>query len=132
MTMPLHEYVQFWILSAKGDWEASQTLIKDNHPKHAMFCIYLSLEKLLKANWILDNGETFPPMTHNLENLFAQTELDLEIKDVDLLKLINTWNIEGRYQDYRNKLSKSYTKEYIKEKLIHIEDIRKCLLERLP
>jgi len=130
--MTLQEHIQYWVRSSNEDWEASHFLLKGNHMVHAMFFIHLTLEKLLKANWILDNGETFPPMTHNLENLFAQTELDLEIKDVDLLKLINTWNIEGRYQDYRNKLSKSYTKEYIKEKLIHIEDIRKCLLERLP
>lgn len=91
-----------------------------------------TLQKLLKANWVLDNEESFPPMTHNLENLFSQTELELNAADIDFLKVVNTWNMEGRYQDYRNKIAKSYSMEYIQEKLPQIERIRTCLLERLP
>jgi HEPN domain-containing protein len=130
--MSLQDHVRYWVDSANADWSASQSLLENKHLLHAMFFIHLSLEKLLKANWVLDNGESFPPMTHNLENLYSQTELELEANNIDLLKLINTWNIEGRYQDYRNKLARSYTEEYLHEKLLRIETVRKCLLERLP
>lgn len=131
MTMTLKEHIYYWVNSASGDWDAAHTLLASNHVFHAMFFIYLSMEKLLKANWILDNGESFPPLTQNLENLYAQTEIELDASEIDLLKLVNTWNIEGRYQDYKNKLAKSYTLSYLKERLVKIETIRTCLLERL-
>lgn len=130
--MTLTDHIHYWVRSAEGDWLASHSLLKDRHLLHAMFFIHLTLEKLLKANWVLDNGESFPPMTHNLENLFSQTELNMDAIDIDFLKIINTWNMEGRYQDYRNKIAKSYSMEYIQEKLPQIERIRTCLLERLP
>ncbi len=126
--MTLKEHIEYWKNSAMGDWNAAQSLIETRHLPQSMFIFYLSIEKLLKANWILDNGESFPPLTHNLENLYAQTEIELEANDIDLLKLVNTWNIEGRYQDYRNKLAKSYTYAYLSERLVKIDVIRKCLL----
>jgi HEPN domain-containing protein len=132
MAMTLQEHIQYWTQSAGEDWLAAHSLLRDKHLVQAMFFIHLNLEKLFKANWILDNGESFPPMTHNLENLYAQTELELSASEIDLLKMVTTWNMEGRYQDYRNKLSKAYTFEYIQEKLLQIEALRKCLLERLP
>ncbi len=130
MTLP--EHIHYWVRSAEGDWLASMSLFKHQHVPQALLFMCGTLQKLLKANWVLDNEESFPPMTHNLENLFSQTELELNAADIDFLKVVNTWNMEGRYQDYRNKIAKSYSMEYIQEKLPQIERIRTCLLERLP
>ena len=130
--MTLNEHILYWKNSSVSDWDAAESLLSARYVVQALFFFHLSVEKLLKANWILDNEETFPPITHNLENLYAQTEVDLEASQIDLLKLLSTWNIEGRYQDYRQKLARSYTIEYVKEKLPNIQIIRQCLLERLP
>lgn len=132
MTMTKIDYILYWKNSAESDWVAAQDLLKLKHILHALFFIHLSLEKLFKANWVLDNDESFPPMTHNLESLYSQTEVELDGNQLDMLKLINTWNIEGRYQDYRNKIAKTYSETYVKERLPKIETLRQCLLERLP
>ena len=132
MAMTLKGHILYWKNSSVSDWEAAESLLSARYVVQALFFFHLSVEKLLKANWILDNEETFPPITHNLENLYAQTEVDLEASQIDLLKLLSTWNIEGRYQDYRQKLARSYTIDYVKEKLPNIQIIRQCLLERLP
>jgi HEPN domain-containing protein len=132
MAMTLKQHILYWKNSSVSDWEAAESLLSARYVVQALFFFHLSVEKLLKANWILDNEETFPPITHNLENLYAQTEVDLEASQIDLLKLLSTWNIEGRYQDYRQKLARSYTIDYVKEKLPNIQIIRQCLLERLP
>ena len=130
--MTLKQHILYWKNSSFSDWEAAESLLSARYVVQALFFFHLSVEKLLKANWILDNEETFPPITHNLENLYAQTEVDLDASQIDLLKILSTWNIEGRYQDYRQKLARSYTIEYVKEKLPNIQIIRQCLLERLP
>jgi HEPN domain-containing protein len=132
MAMTLKQHILYWKNSSFSDWEAAESLLSARYVVQALFFFHLSVEKLLKANWILDNEETFPPITHNLENLYAQTEVDLDASQIDLLKILSTWNIEGRYQDYRQKLARSYTIEYVKEKLPNIQIIRQCLLERLP
>jgi HEPN domain-containing protein len=132
MAMTLKEHILYWKNSSVSDWDAAESLLSARYVVQALFFFHLSVEKLLKANWILDNEESFPPITHNLENLYAQTELDLSASQIDLLKLLSTWNIEGRYQDDRHKLARSYTIDYVKEKLPNIQTIRQCLLERLP
>ena len=47
------------------------------------------------------------------------------------LKVINFWNIEGRYPDYRNAVQKTATKKYLDSKIKIIEGIRTCLIEKL-
>lgn len=111
---------------------AALDLLKMKHVLHALFFIHLTLEKLFKANWVLDNEENFPPMTHNLESLYSQIEAELDENQLDTLKLVNTWNMEGRYQDYRNKIARLYSESYVRERLPKIESVRKCLLEKLP
>jgi HEPN domain-containing protein len=132
MTMTLHDHIQYWVKMAESDWEAAHSLLSSKHLIQSLFFFHLSIEKLLKANWIFDNGESFPPMTHHLESLYAQTEIQFSEKQLDMLKLVNTWNIEGRYQDYRQKLARSYSETYIRERLEVVQTIKACLLERLP
>jgi len=132
MAMTIQDHIQYWKKSSESDWNAACSLLESRYIVQALFFFHLSIEKLLKANWIFDNEESFPPLTHNLESLFAQTEINLDGNQIDLLKLLTTWNIEGRYQDYRQKLARSYTKEYVQERLPKVEEIRQCLLERLP
>ena len=132
MAMSIQEHMLYWKNASLSDWDAAGSLLDSGYIVQALFFYHLAMEKLLKANWILDNEESFPPLTHNLESLYAQTELNLDGNQIDLLKLLSTWNLEGRYQDYRRKLAKTYTRDYVKERLPKIEVIRTCLLERLP
>lgn len=130
--MTLQQHIHYWKNASNSDWEAAHSLLESGYILQALFFFHLSIEKLLKANWILDNEESFPPMTHQLEMIYSQTEMELNGDQLDLLKLVNSWNIEGRYQDYRQKLARSYTREYVKERLIKLNEIRECLQKRLP
>ncbi len=97
----------------------------------ALFCWHLCIEKLLKAHWVKDNEENFAPRTHNLTLLHDQTLLNLSEDTQADLRIINFWNIEGRYPDYRNIVFKAATKEYIEEKGPMIKNIRLCLIEKM-
>ncbi len=125
------EQINYWINAAEEDWQVAADLIKLKRYLHALFLLHLVIEKLLKANWIYDNfGET-PPFTHNLEYLYSQTSVELSANDVDFLRLLSAWNIEGRYPDYQNKIHKIATEEYTLSKFETAKNIRQCLLERL-
>ena len=79
----------------------------------------------------MDNEETSPPRIHDLEHIYAQTSLQLSTEQLDLLRVMNSWNLEGRYQDYKDKFYKSPTYIYTKQKLDQVENLRVWLLSEM-
>jgi HEPN domain-containing protein len=130
--MEKSEMVAFWIKSAEQDWDAVQALFRSGNNMHALFFAHLTIEKLLKAHWVKDNAENYPPRVHNLEHLYNQTNLVLDSEQIDELRIITAWNMEGRYQDYRDRFYQLSTTEYTGKKLQIVEEIKKCLLEKMP
>ncbi len=99
-----------------------------------MFCLFafhLTIEKLLKAHWVKDNINDYPPRIHDLPELYNQTDLNLENGMFDYLSSINEWNIESRYPDYKLKIYQRATDQYLNEHLQKILELKKCLLKKL-
>ena len=55
----------------------------------------------------------------------------MDSEDVDELRIITAWNMEGRYQDYKDRFYKLCTKEYTNSKLKTVKKIREWLLKKL-
>jgi HEPN domain-containing protein len=125
------EIIQHWINMADRDWKSVLTLERDGQFVHALFFSHLVIEKLLKAHWVKSNLENEAPRVHDLEFLYNQTELTLSAEEVDLLNVMNSWNIEGRYQDYKDKFFKKASRTYTSEKLKQVDILRTWLLSEL-
>ncbi|MEO5571115.1 MAG: HEPN domain-containing protein [Bacteroidia bacterium] len=123
--------IQYWKDGAEESWESAQTLIAGSRYVMALFCWHLCIEKLLKAHWVKDNEDDYPPRIHNLTILHDQTKLNLPEEMQADFRVINFWNIEGRYPDYQNMVYKTATIEYMESKQKMIENIRLCLIEKL-
>ena len=54
-------------------------------------------------------------------------KLSLTDEKIEILTVINTFNISARYDDYKNEFYNKCTKEYAKEQLEQIEVIRTWL-----
>jgi HEPN domain-containing protein len=102
-----------------------------NQRMFALFAYHLTIEKLLKAIWIKDNIDNFPPRTHDLKLLYNATDLNLDAKWVDYLGIMNDWNIESRYPDYKMKLQKVATVEYIENHQVQLDALNNVLVEYL-
>jgi hypothetical protein len=50
---------------------------------------------------------------------------------IDELRIMNAWNIEGRYQDYKDRFKQICTKEYTLQKMELADQIRKWLINKL-
>jgi HEPN domain-containing protein len=112
---------------ADRDWKSVLALQASRQFVHALFFSHLVTEKLLKAHWLADNEEVNPPKTHDLEYLYNQTNLTMDPEQVDLLRIMNSWNIEGRYQDYKDKFYKNTTAAYVDNKLKQVDGLRQWL-----
>ncbi|MEO8148994.1 MAG: HEPN domain-containing protein [Bacteroidia bacterium] len=124
-------HIQYWKEGAEESWQSAETLIAGGRYMMALFCWHLCIEKLLKAHWVKDNEGDYPPRIHNLTILHDHSKLNLTEEMQADFRVINFWNIEGRYPDYRNLIFKTATKDYIESKQKMIENIRLCLIEKL-
>ena len=129
--MEITEHIDYWLQSSNDDFEVFVVLLNSGKYLHAMFIAHLSLEKLLKAHWVKDNHNAVPPKTHNLITLNKQTKLDLSHEQLVFMTLMNDFQIQGRYPDYKFKIKQLLTKDYVDKIIPKYEELRKCLQEKI-
>ncbi len=125
------EQIQYWIETAEADWTTAEDLLKLKRYLHALFFFHLVAEKLLKAHWVKDNPGDVPPYSHDLERIYQNVELELAAEDVDELRALNYWNLEGRYPDYQKKMFRQADEKYTMAKYETLKRLRACLLEKI-
>lgn len=129
--MSKEEHIAWWKTDSDENWETALFLKNGRQNLFALFAFHLVIEKLLKAHWVKDNFSNQPPRSHDLNELYRQTDLDLSFEQSDYLNAINSWNIEGRYPDYKNKIRKQATDEYLEYHFLKLAELRSCLREKL-
>lgn len=129
--MTLSEHINWWKDDALRSWETAIFNKNGGQFVFSLFAFHLTIEKLLKSIWIKDNGAEYPPRTHDLTILYNQTDLDLPNGWYDYLGTINEWNIEGRYPDYKLKIYKRASEEYLAEHLIKLNALKDLLLQNI-
>lgn len=126
------DYIGYWKVSASKSWTASQHLFEKADFVESLFFAHLTLEKTLKAYWVKDNMEDFPPRIHNPRRLAEQTRLDLSHDQIFFLEQMNTFQMEGRYPDYRFAIYQMLDQETAKTILVQTETFYQWLLNNMP
>ena len=119
------DLINFWIESSDRDYES---MIKNYETKQytwALFIGHLVLEKLLKGIYAKINKENpYAPKIHNLNNLANRCGIKLDEKQMRILFTCNSFNINARYEDYKNDFYNKCTQEYTLEQIKNIETMR--------
>ncbi|WP_045222263.1 HEPN domain-containing protein [Desulfonatronum thioautotrophicum] len=129
--MDTNEQIAYWHRSAFRDWEAAEDLFGSGRNMHALFFAHLAVEKLFKAHWVKENPGVLPPSTHNLGIIAERLQLQLPPQFKDELQVITTWNLEARYQDYKDRFYRLCTHEYTTRKMSIVEELLRWLTEAL-
>ena len=129
--MTKKEHIDYWLKSAEKDWETMKFLLKGKRYVHALFFGHLYLEKILKALWVKNNKENYPPKIHNLLSILKQAKVELEEEQQMFLLKLNQYQIEGRYPEDVEKLYKITDKKLADDYLKQIKTIGECLLKNL-
>lgn len=120
------EKVNFWKKSANEAFEMTDFLFENKKYPDALFYGQLSLEKLLKAVYIARQDNP-PPFSHDLLFLANKTGLQVSDEIARDLKIITGFNINARYDDYKESFRKVATKEYATTYIWKIKEIKKWL-----
>lgn len=114
--------INHWIKSSDKDFKTMMDLYKTKNNNWALFIGHIVIEKLLKALFVKCNNE-FPPMIHDLRSLYEKAGLNPDNDQRILLDSITRFNINARYDDYKQSFRKISTDSFTKE---WIEKIKEC------
>ncbi len=116
------EVVQKWVHSAKEDLEVAHELRDGKRYAYCLFFCQLSLEKILKAV-IVNIIDDAPPITHDLVKLAGAAKLSPVGHQEAQLREITSFNIEARYDIYKERLYKKATPEFTNTYLAITEEL---------
>lgn len=122
--------IQHWRESSEQNYATMQNLITTKEYAWALFIGHLVLEKLIKAMYVKKLHQ-HPVFRHDLLWLIRKIDVELPSNYDEWLDEITTFNLNARYDDYKQSFHKRYTPEFSKEWINKIEILRQWLINQL-
>ena len=122
------DLMNYWIESSDEDYNVMNVLHNSKKNSYCLFFGQMVIEKLLKALYAKNNKrEPHAPKTHDLLYLAEKIEIELTKEQKILLDTITKFNLEARYDDYKESFRQTCTNEYTAEQIRNIKEVRKWL-----
>lgn len=122
-TIDYTKIAQHLIDTSDNDYKTMINLFesKDNH--WALFLGHLVIEKLIKAD-IARNTKKHPPFLHDLRRLAKLSHIVFNDEQLNWLNTITTFNLNARYDSYKQEFYKKCTPSFTKEWINKIKGLR--------
>jgi HEPN domain-containing protein len=122
--------INFWRESSDQNYATMNNLMKTKDFSWALFLGHLVIEKLLKALYV-KRLQQHPIFSHDLLRLAKKVEILLPEGYEEWLDEITTFNLNTRYDNYKQSFHKLCTIEFSSEWIEKIEILRKWLISQL-
>jgi HEPN domain-containing protein len=100
-----------WILRSDHDFKTMLNLYDSKDYPWALFIGHLVIERLLKAQ-IVKVTQAHAPYLHDLRRLAKLSLIDFSDEQKIILNTITTFNLNARYDDYKQDFYKKCTSSY--------------------
>lgn len=107
-----------------------QNLVKSKDYSWALFLGHLVIEKLLKAVCVKTQMKQ-ATFTHDLLRLARSAELTVSVEIEEWLDEISTFNLNARYDNYKQDFHRLCTPEFTLRWVKRIEEVRTWLIGQL-
>ncbi len=120
--------IENWAALSDYDFKTATAMLKTRRYLYVVFTCQQSLEKLLKALYVKETGQT-PPYIHNLTRLAEALSIWTTLTDAqrELLRELNLYYLESRYTEELQKISRKLTRARCQEFYAQTKDMRKWL-----
>ena len=105
------QLIKYWQDSAEKDYGTMSNLMNSKDYHWALFIGHLVIEKYLKALFVKKNHKQ-AIFSHDLLRLAHEADLDLTEERKDWLEIITTFNINARYDNYKQRFYRLCTQEF--------------------
>ena len=122
--------ILYWRTSSDLNYRTMQNLMNTKDYPWALFMGHLVIEKLIKALYV-KKFQKHPLLSHDLLRLFEKIDISLPSGYDEWLDEVTTFNLNARYDDYKQSFYKLCTLGYTNEWISKIEILRQWLINQL-
>lgn len=122
--------INHWIVNSDDDFDTMIALFNAKRYSWSLFLGHLVIEKLLKAYFVEVNLD-YPPYVHNLLRLAKESKMDITYDLKYKLTTISAFNINARYDDYKNSFQKKCTPGFTLDWVNKIKELRAWIKEQI-
>lgn len=122
--------VNHWITTSDKDFNTMIHLYDTKDFHWALFIGHIVIERLLKAG-IVKNTRNHAPFTHDLRRLSKLSEINFGVEHLIWLDTITTFNLNARYDSYKQAFYKKCTPEYTSIWIANIKQLREWIKVKL-
>ncbi len=126
----IEKIVKYWEKTAEHDFETMSSLFEIKRYPESLFFGHIVLEKILKG-LVVKETEEEAPYTHNLTKLAKIAKYDSLKDEIDLLDIVNDFNIRARYPEYKMQFYKQCDRKYAQNYINKITELYKKLCQKL-
>jgi len=126
----IEKITNHWISRSEADFGTMNNLLKSKDFHWALFIGHLVIESLLKAIVVKRTGK-HAPFTHDLRRLAKLSELTLADEHKKWLDTISTFNLNARYDDYKQDFYMKCTPDFAATWVINIKILREWIQTKL-
>lgn len=126
----IENIVEHWITTSDRDYETMKHLYDSRDYHWALFMGHLLIEKLLKAT-VVKKTQNHAPLTHDLRRLARLSELEINDEQKVWLNTLTTFNLNARYDSYKQAFYRKCDQEYADEWISIINELRTWIKMRL-
>ena len=126
----IEKAVNHWIDKSDQDFYTMVNLYNSKDYHWALFIGHLVIERLLKAKVVEITGD-HAPFTHDLRRLSKLSNIELDDEYKRFLDTITTFNLNARYDDYKQDFYKKCTPEFTDKWISNIKTLRKWIKLKL-
>ncbi len=119
-----------WVETSDNDYKTMLHLYEKKDFHWALFIGHIVIERLLKA-LVVKNTQDHPPYTHDLRRLAKLTQVNFPPHYIDCLDTITTFNLNARYDSYKQAFYKKCTPEFTKDWISNIKKLREWIKMKL-
>lgn len=122
--------IAHWITTSDKDFETMIHLYNSQDFHWALFIGHIVIERLLKAG-IVKRTSDHAPFTHDLRRLAKLSQITFKDHHITWLDTITTFNLNARYDSYKQAFYKKCTPEYTAQWIENIKELREWIKDRL-
>ena len=132
-SMTRKQHVDYWLHGASENMKDMRATIKSKRRAMAMFCGHLAVEKMLKGLCAVRGINI--KRDHKLLKLAKISGLITTLTEAQEDELINitSFNIEARYDDFKQRFNETCTPQYVtewsKKIIIWYKNLKKIILQ---
>jgi HEPN domain-containing protein len=126
----IEKIIKYWLNSAEQNYKTMRNMLDSKDYSWALFLGHLVIEKTLKAIYV-SRLKKHAIFSHDLLRLANKIGLELSNQQQEWLDEITTFNLNARYDNYKQDFHKLCTKEFATIWIERIETTEKWLKNQL-